>query len=435
MIASLHDLLMTCHHRVKFTLHSCYILRYPLPGEWLGGMAAVFVDSIIDGEKRMDFRTTMTTPAMRTAGLTALLVTTLLSLYGCNRTSADGKAADAAAPMAVRQKDNIVIPAKSPLRERLQVAAVEAASATHTISLPAVVEADPAQTVNILPPLTGRLTELKVKLGDTVHQGQVLATISSPDLAQAYADADKAHDALDLANRALQRARGVHEAGANAGKDLEQAQSNVAQAVAEAARADSRLKSLGVDGAGKSHGLTLTAPVSGTVTALNSGTGTYLNDPTAALMTISNLEQVWVTANVPENLVALVAKGQAAEVRLNSEPSQVRHGAITTVSAVLEADSHRNKARIAFANHDGKLKPNMYASVNLSVPQALGVRVPASALLMNNDSTTVFVEVAPWTFVRRAVETGMEDGDMVTIVSGLRGGERVVVRGGVLLND
>lgn len=383
----------------------------------------------------MDIRMTVTTPVIRSTALTILLITALVGLGGCTRTSGDSKAADAAPPMMEHQKSNIVIPAKSPLRERLQVSAIDAAAATHTISLPAVVEADPAQTVNIVPPLTGRLTELRVKLGDTVHQGQVLAVISSPDLAQAHADADKARDALDLANRALQRARGVHDAGANAGKDLEQAQSNYAQAVAESTRAGARLKSLGADGAAKSHALTLTAPVSGTVTALNNGTGAYLNDPTASLMTISNLDQVWVTANVPENLVAQVAKGQSADVRLASDPELVRHGAIAFVSAVLESDTHRNKARIAFANRDGKLKPNMYANVSLAVPQAAGLRVPASALLMNNDSTTVFVEVAPWTFVRRTVQTGIEDGDMVAVVSGLHAGERVVVRGGVLLND
>ena len=380
----------------------------------------------------MNIRMTVTTSCIRLAALSAASV---LCLAACNRAGDAGKAAEAATPMFEHQNNNIVIPAKSPLRARVQVGAVDNAAAVHTISLPAVVEADPALTVNIVPPLTGRLTELKVKLGDSVRQGQVLAVISSPDLAQAFADADKARDARELAARALQRARGVNEAGANAGKDLEQAQSNYAQAAAEAVRADARLKTLGADGSGKSHALTLTAPVSGTVTALNNGAGSFLNDPTATLMTIANLDQVWVTANVPENLIASVAKGQGVDVVLASDPDHPRRGVIGFVSAVLDADTHRSKARIAFANRDGKLKPNMYASVNVAVPQTACLRVPASALLMNNDSTTVFVEVAPWTFERRAVQTGTEDGDMVGIVSGLRAGERVVVRGGVLLND
>lgn len=364
-----------------------------------------------------------------------LLAAMLLSLAGCHRGDAGATSGAAAGPMLVRQGDKIVIPAASPLRSRLRVAAVDAGSGAHTLSLPAAVEADPATTVNIVPPLTGRLVALNVRLGDTVKRGQVLAQIGAPDLAQAYADADKAHDARELASRFVARARGVNEAGANAGKDVEQAQSTFMQAQAESSRADARLIALGADAAAKSRLLTLRAPVSGTVTTLNSGAGAFLNDPTAILMTISNLDQVWVAAYVPENLVASVRRGQAADVTLMAYPDQVRHGAIGFIGAVLEADTRRNKARIAFANPDGALKPNMYASVRLSVAQPGGLRVPLSALLMNNDSTSVFVEVAPWTFVRRAVDTGLEDGEMVRIVAGLRAGERVLVAGGVLLND
>jgi cobalt-zinc-cadmium efflux system membrane fusion protein len=359
-----------------------------------------------------------------------------MTLAACHPAGAEHAAAPA--PMLVHDGDKITIPAASPLRARLAVAAVAADDAAHVVELPAVVEADPARTVNIMPPLTGRLIALKVRLGDIVRRGQVLALIASPDLAQADADLDKAVDAKRLADRALLRARGVNEAGANASRDLEQAQSNAAQADAEAVRAQARLHALGATGE-NGHALVLTAPISGSVTALNASAGTFLNDPTAALMTIANLDQVWVTINVPETLAGAVAKGQTADVSLAAWPGQVRHGAVAFVSPVLDPDTRRAKARIAFANADGHLKPNMYASVRLAAAQtgtsSAQASVPASALLMNNDAVTVFVEVAPWTFVRRAVETGAESDDAVRITAGLKAGERIVVRGGVLLND
>ncbi len=358
----------------------------------------------------------------------------------------DAAASAQAVPLFVRNGDKLSVPDNSPLRKRLAVAAVGDAKSAHVVALPAVVEADAARTVNILPPVTGRLTELRVKLGDVVKQGQILAVVNSPDLAQALADADKAKDALELARKALERARSVNEAGANAAKDMELAESNHVQAQAEWRRAESRLNALGGSavGADKSRALNIVAPLSGTVTALNNAHGAYLADPNAALMTIANLDQVWVTANVPENLIAAVAKGQSAEVSLAAYPGLKLQGTVSVVSAVMEADTRRNKTRIAFANADGKLKPNMFATVQLAVAQtgpagksgqAAPVAVPTSALLMNNDSTTVFVEVQPWTFVRRVVELGSEDGDTVRIVSGLAPGERVVTRGGVLLND
>ncbi|MEB0118330.1 efflux RND transporter periplasmic adaptor subunit [Undibacterium sp. RTI2.2] len=378
--------------------------------------------------------------------------------------------------MMIRQGDKISVPAKSPLRSRLAVLPVATSVPSHIITVPATVEADPSLTVNILPPLTGRLVELKVKLGDVVKQGQVLALISSPDLAQAYADVDKAQDGLELSHKALERARGVNAAGGNAAKDFEQATSNYVQAQAEARRAETRLKvlngststlqsntsitsntgnAINIHTKASSRLLSITAPISGVVTALTVGSGAYLNDATASLMTVANLNQIWVTANVPEQLVSSVAKGQSVDINLPAYPNQTFHGTVAFVSAVLEPDTRRNKVRISFANQDGKLKPNMFATASIlltqtmqttkagSTPQAQAsqlasitpITIPTSALLMNNDDITVFVEVAPWTFVRRSVELGHEDNDKVTILSGLTATDRVVVRGGVLLND
>ena len=121
-------------------------------------------------------------------------------------------------------------------------------------------------------------------------------------------------------------------------------------------------------------------------------------------MTVANLDSVWVTVNVPENVVGAVAPGQNVTVSLAAFPGRRFTGKVGFVSAVLEADTRRAKARIVFANPEGLFKPNMYATAVLGVPQAAQPQVPASALLMNNDAVSVFVEAEPWTFVRRMVE-------------------------------
>jgi cobalt-zinc-cadmium efflux system membrane fusion protein len=91
--------------------------------------------------------------------------------------------------------------------------------------------------------------------------------------------------------------------------------------------------------------------------------------------------------------------------------------------------------RIVIANADGRLKPNMFATATFAAAQPAQLFVPESALLMNNDSTTVLVEVSPWTFQRRTVLLGDDEGTGTRVLSGLRQGDRVVVKGGVLLND
>ena len=348
------------------------------------------------------------------------------------------RAAAPSHPEMVRTANRLFVPDDSPLRKRLAVAPVDEATSAHSVTLPAVVEADPAGTVNILPPATGRVLALKVRLGDVVKRGQELATLRSSDFAQAVSDVQKARDALELAQRALARARGVNQAGSNATKDVEAASSAVVQQTAELHRSEARLRSLDEGNARSPSGpalLSVNSPVNGSVTTLATAPGAIVNDATATLMTVSNLEHVWVTVNVPEGLVGTVASGQDVSVVLAAFPRQVLSGKISFVSTVLDADTRRVKARIAFANPQGLFKPNMYATARIAVPQSPQPQVPTSALIMNNDNTSVFVEVDPWTFVRRSVELGSEDGGLVRVRSGLQSGERVVVRGGVLLND
>ena len=310
-----------------------------------------------------------------------------------------------------------------------------------TLRLPGVVESDPARTAAVLTPLGGRVIALKVALGDRVTQGQVLALIDSPDLAQAFEDEEKASDTARLTEKNLGRQEAQNKLGVASDRDLDQARSDHAQAAAEYTRTQARLKTLGAsfgdrsDGRPSSRLLTVTAPVGGSITALSVAPGNMINDPTQPMMSIADLSTVWVTALVAEKDVAAVSKNQDAEVALVAYPDRVLRGKVLFVSAVIEPDSRRNKIRIAFANPDYALKPNMFATVTLTGPAQSRVVLPSSALLMNNDRTSVFVATAPWTFERRNVETTLDDGSSVAIRSGVAAGEQVVVKGGILLND
>jgi cobalt-zinc-cadmium efflux system membrane fusion protein len=330
----------------------------------------------------------------------------------------------------------IKVPAGSPLRKELVVQPVQLREAPHTMVFPANVETDPAHSANVLAPLTGKLVALKVGLGEHVSKGQLLAVMDSGDYAQAAADVQKARDALDLAKKALNRARAVQAAGGNATKDLESAQSGYNQALAESTRAQTRLNVVtGAQGSARSQLMQVVAPTSGYITALSVSPGMYVNDATAAMMVIANLDSVWITANVPESDLGQIAKGEPVDAVLPAYPGQVFHGSVAFVNPVLQADTRRDLVRAVFANAGGKLKPNMYASASIAVPQPAQVFVPESALLMNNDSTSVFVEVSPWTFERRQVDLSYDETGDTRVLKGLRAGDRVIVKGGVLLND
>jgi membrane fusion protein, heavy metal efflux system len=333
----------------------------------------------------------------------------------------------------VRQGDKILVPEGSALRNRLSVMPASAQAVSPKLSLPAMVEADPARTAAVLAPLSGRLIALKVALGDRVARGQALAVIDSPDLGQAYDDDAKAADTFKLTQKNLVRQEAQNKIGVASDRDLDQSRSDYAQAAAEYTRTQARLKALGA--AADSRLLTVTAPMSGSITTLSVAPGNMINDPTQPLMTVADLSTVWVAALVPEKDIAALARNQEAQVSLLAFPDRVLHGKVLFVSDVIESDSRRVKIRIAFANSDYALKPNMFATVVLAGPERSLVVLPSSALLMNNDRTTVFVATAPWTFERRTVDALLDEGESVAIRSGVSAGEQVVVKGGILLND
>jgi cobalt-zinc-cadmium efflux system membrane fusion protein len=340
-------------------------------------------------------------------------------------------------PMLIREGARISIPDGSPLRGKLTVGPVAQREIQRKLILPAVVEADPARTVKVIPPVTGRVTDLKVQLGERVVQGQELAVIDSGDLAQAYSDIEKARSVLTLTKKALDRQLGLEKAGGAAIKDREQAQSDYDQAVAELERAQSRLRAMGVpaDQKEQSRLLTLKAPAAGSVIDLQVARGAFLNDLTAAIMTIANLGTVWVTANVPEKDTALVTPGQDVDVVFSAYPGEVFAGKVLFISDVLDPDTRRTKIRIAFDNPAMKLKPNMFADATFLAPRQTMQVVPTQALVLKDETDRVFVEVAPWTFEARPVEVGFQQGDQAVVDHGLKAGERIVVKGGVLLND
>jgi cobalt-zinc-cadmium efflux system membrane fusion protein len=339
--------------------------------------------------------------------------------------------------MLVREGARISVPEGSPLRGKLTVGVVGQREIQRKLVLPAVVEANPARTVKVLPPVSGRVTDLMVQLGERVVQGQELAMIDSGDLAQAYADIEKARSVLTLTKKALDRQLGLEKAGGAAIKDREQAQSDYNQAVAELERAESRLRAMGVpaDQKEQSRLLSLKAPAAGSVIDLQVARGAFLNDLTAAIMTIANLGTVWVTANVPEKDTTLVTKGQDVDVVFSAYPGEVFAGKVLFISDVLDPDTRRTKIRIAFENPDMKLKPNMFADATFLAPRQTVEVVPTQALVLKNETDQVFVEVAPWTFEARPLEVGFQQGDQAIVAQGLKAGERIVVKGGVLLND
>jgi len=337
----------------------------------------------------------------------------------------------------LREGQRITIPEGSPLRDKLVIEPVAEQEIERTLVLPAVVEPDPARLAKVMTPLSGRVTELNVQLGQRVAAGQPLLVVDSSDLGTAYSEYDKAKVLFDFATKNRNRLRDLARIGGAAVKDLQQAETDYVTAQAELQRADARLKQIGVQSETPvtSRLMTVTAPIAGSIIDLAVAPGSFWNDANAALMTIADLKTIWVTANVPEKDTADVVQGQAVEVSFPAYPGETFRGEVLFVSDVLDPDTRRTKVRIAFENASIRLKPGMFASARFLASKRTLPVIPTSAVILKDDADHVYVEVAPWTFESRKVETGVQQGNRLAITNGLQPGDRVVVKGGVLLND
>ena len=162
--------------------------------------------------------------------------------------------------------------------------------------------------------------------------------------------------------------------------------------------------------------------------------GGYWNDINAPVMTVADLSTVWLSANVAERDLAQVAVGQAARITLDAWPGKDFEGKVAYVGAVLDSETRTVKVRVAIDNRSGIFKPGMFAHAGFAGATRRGLMVPAAALLQSGLVTRVMVERGPLRFEARVVQVGASRGDQVEIVSGLKAGERIVVKEGVLLN-
>jgi len=324
----------------------------------------------------------------------------------------------------IDEKQRITVPQRSSLRWELMIAPVTAKVMQQTLEVPGVVADDPAQTVNVLPPVAGRVVDLKVQLGDRVAQQQELAVVYVAGIVRTQFDSRQWLPELPLNGYQI----GFESTGDGAAAGHQRAAIGFEQATAQLRALAAPLGEMQETGL-----LSLKAPVAGSVIDLKITAGAFLKDLSASMMTIANLETILVTTNIPKKSTAWIATGQPAQVRFPAYPAEDFKGEIRQIVSAFGAGAPDIKARILLRNPNIRLKPNMFAYATFFGTEENVPIVPASALVPTHIRDLVFVEVEPWVFELRHIGIGLLEGGQVIVTSGLKVGERVVVRGGALL--
>lgn len=271
----------------------------------------------------------------------------------------------------------------------------------------------------------GWIEDLRVSaIGDHVKKEQVLFTIYSPDLVatqeeyllalQSYRELGKskfqevsrgAKDLLDATRRRLQ----LWDIKENHVEDLE--------------RTGTVLRTLPIH-----------SPISGTVLRMEARAGTFVT-PGTELYFIADLSRIWILADIYEYELPFIKKGQGATVTLSYDPDVKLHGHVAFIYPTLDAKTRTAKVRFELANPNEKLKPDMYANVELNIPLGIRLVVPRDAILESGERQLLFIHHGGGQLEWRNVALGARAGDWVEVKQGIKEGEHVVTGANFLIDS
>jgi cobalt-zinc-cadmium efflux system membrane fusion protein len=387
--------------------------------------------------------------------LTSIFALTVAT--ACGRSDADRPRADAppggtpttlSSTTASTGNGFIAIPPDSPRARQIAVQTVQARPVVvDEVVAPGRVAVDPHRAAKLLLPVPGRIVAVSVRLGDSVSRGEPVVTLESPEAdgalaadRQAAAAERQAQAGLTKAGADLGRLRDLYEHGAVAKKEVLAAENDLAQAdaaleTARAARAQAawKLELLGLTPDARRQHVQVRAPTRGKIVEVTAAPGEYHSDTATPLMTIADLSRVWVTSHVPESRVRDIRVGDPVVITLVAYPDETFSGRVARIADVLDPETRTLKVHVELPNPDGRLRPDMFATVRHSGKDRTLPVVPADAVVQQYGRSFVFRERQPGQFERREVTVGPRANDSVALLAGIEPGERVVVAGAVLL--
>jgi len=320
------------------------------------------------------------------------------------------------------------------------VAAAKKQRLAGAISATGKVEANADRIAHVSPRISGKIVSVKASLGDSVSAGQVMATLDSVELGEALSRYHQSKTKLALAQSNMERIKTLVEKKIAARKDIFQAETDYKTAQTELHTDEERLSLYGVSisdlKGDKKPLLSVRSPIGGIITEKHAIVG-ELSDPSKSLYTVADLSSVWVLVDINEKDLAKVRKGQAAIVTVGAFPDQKLRGRITYIADLVDVSTRTVKARIEVANPGRKLKPEMFATVELALasdaPPVLAV--PEDALQDLDGKKVVFVAENETEFAARQVQPGRTANGMVEVISGLKEGDRYAVKGAFILKS
>ena len=368
-------------------------------------------------------------------GILAVFIATLVCLAGCGKEQGNVAAQEAPPPQQIIPGVDVTLFAVEHPEQYPIVTATRYEAPSQLVTT-GVVLPDISRSVPVITLASGRVVDIRARLGDKVQKDQVLLRVRSDDVAVGFDAYRKAVADELLARKQLERTKDLYEHGAMAQQDLEVAQDNEADAKTTLETTTEHLRLLGNDPEKPNGIVDIVAPISGVITdqeITNAASVQAYSSPNP--FTISDLTAVWVVCDVYENDMANVRIGETADVKLNAYPDKMIKGRVSNVGAILDPNIRTAKVRLEVPNPGEFMRPGMFATATFySLDKKTYTSVPSSAILHLHDRDWVFIPTQG-KFRRTEVTSGAQLANgMQEITNGLQPGQQVVSNAGTIQN-
>ncbi len=355
--------------------------------------------------------------SLNCAFIVALTIASAALVCGCAKEASDEDSAQVVAEVTVTK--------------------VTRASVQQTATVSGNVVAPPNEDVKLSALVAGRITTLSVAEGDHVHDGEVLATIDShtyeDQFRQAQAASAQAEATLQNAQQNLKRNQTLFQRGIVAGKDLEDAktQLSVAEAAQLQARAAEETASLQLERT------KIISPLNGVVAKRYVSIGEQVDGTGAQpIIEVANISQVELSGSLSALYLSRIHVGQAIPIASEAFSGKTFDGRIIAISPAVDPATDVGNIRIRIANPGGALKLGMYLNAQVPVQTHAGaLTVPPQSIYHDEAGQTQVYEVQGDTAKAVDVKVGIETRDRVEILSGVKEGDTVILTGGYGLGD
>ncbi len=323
--------------------------------------------------------------------------------------------------------------------EQFPLIAAVAYEATSTLNVTGTVTPDVSREIPVVSIASGRVVATHVRLGDYVHQGQLIMEVQSTDVTNAFDQYLKAVNDERLARTVLERDKLLFSKGAIAQSQVEIAQDAEDDALADLRAAEQQLHVLGVDPKHPGETVKVLSPANGFIIQQNvteAATAGVTYSGSANAFVIADLSHVWILCDVYENDLAQVHLGETADIHLAAYPDRVVTGTIGDIGAILDPNLRTGKVRIQVPNPGTLMRVGMFVNATLHGKRAeQHAAVPASAILHLHDRDWVYIPNGAGTGTGNGASQfrriGVVGGQMLPqgaqeIVSGLEPGQTVV---------